>query len=47
MGSYISSELVEEFDKKKPEAGIICNCGNYAPFINGGSCRFCYGYEKK
>jgi hypothetical protein len=47
MGSYISSELIEEFDKKKSKPSIICKCGVYAPFTKGGSCRFCYGYEKK
>lgn len=47
MGSYISTELIEEFDKKKSKTAIICKCGDYAPFIKNGSCRHCYGYKKK
>ena len=49
MGSYLSTEILNEFQKinrTQVETIRICKCGDYAPFIKGGSCRHCYGFLK-
>ena len=46
MGGNLSTEALEIYNTEKIPS-IICNCGDYAPYNKGGSCRHCYGYLKK
>ena len=55
MGNYISMESSDINDNIGKELEIkldtelksdtkICDCGEFAPHIQGGSCRHCYGF---
>lgn len=42
--SKIKSDTEIKSDAENKSNNKNCNCGNFSPHIQGGSCRHCYGF---